>query len=284
MAGTGPRSGPRADAGSRADAEPGARADPVVPRRPVVGPRTVAAVATVAITAGLLALVLAVPPLHDALGHALDGDTGALRDQLRDLGVAGALVLVTLVLVHTVIPYPAELALAVAGYVYGFWIGVPLMLVSWLLTGLLGYALGRWIGTPAARRLFGRDRVDRLAGMLEHAGAFPLLASRLVPIVPFTLASIVPGALGVPVRRFAWTTVVGYVPLTCIVVLLGGRLEHLSADDPLLWAAVAAILGMLAVARPLLRRVERRTARDRGAGRGPGDPPGSVTPASGPAA
>jgi uncharacterized membrane protein YdjX (TVP38/TMEM64 family) len=225
-----------------------------------IGPKVAAAVAAVAVTVGLLGLVLAVPDLHDALRHALAGDTGALRDQLRALGVAGALVLVVLVLVHTVIPYPAELALAVAGYVYGFWIGVPLMLLAWLMAGLLGYALGRSIGTPAARRIFGRERVDRLATMLEHAGAFPLLASRLIPIVPFTLASIVPGALGVPIRRFAWTTLVGYVPLTCVVVLLGGRLEHLSADDPLLWAAVAAIIGMLVLARPLLRRVERGAA------------------------
>ncbi|MEV4419053.1 VTT domain-containing protein [Patulibacter sp. NPDC049589] len=227
-------------------------------------PKVVAAAVAVLVTAVLVALVLFVPALNDALGHVLDGDTGALRDQLRDLGVAGALVLVALVLVHTVIPYPAELALAVAGYVYGFWIGVPLMLGAWLLTGLLGYALGRSLGRPAARGLLGADRVDRLAAMLEDAGAFPLLASRLVPVVPFTLASVVPGALRVPLPRFAWTTFVGYVPMTCIVVLLGGRLEHLSPTDPLLWLAVAAILAMLFAARPLLRRVEGRGPRDGG--------------------
>ncbi|WP_026910781.1 TVP38/TMEM64 family protein [Patulibacter minatonensis] len=224
-------------------------------------PTLVVGLLAVALTAILVVLALQVPELHDALRHVLDGDTGALRTQLRDLGVWGALVLVVLVLLHTVIPYPAELALAVAGYVYGFWIGVPLMLVSWLLTGLLGYALGRSIGAPAARRLLGATRVDRMAAMLENAGAYPLLASRLVPIVPFTLASVVPGALRVPLRRFAWTTVVGYVPMTCVVVLLGGRLEHLSLGDPLLWLAVAAVIGLLVVARPVLRRVERRAVR-----------------------
>lgn len=223
------------------------------------GKRVVGVVA-VAVTVLLVVLALEVPALHDALGHVLDGDTAALREQLRDLGVAGALVLVGLVLVHTVVPYPAELALAVAGYVYGFWIGVPLMLLAWLATGLLGYALGRSLGRPAARRLLGTRRVDRLAAMLENAGAFPLLASRLLPVVPFTLASVVPGALRVPVGRFAWTTVVGYVPMTCLVVLLGGRLEHLSPTDPVLWVAVLAVLGLLFTARPLLRRLEGRAA------------------------
>lgn len=223
------------------------------------GKRVVGVVA-VAVTVLLVVLALEVPALHEALRHVLDGDTGALREQLRDLGVAGALVLVGLVLVHTVVPYPAELALAVAGYVYGFWIGVPLMLFAWLATGLLGYALGRSLGRPAARRLLGTGRVERLAAMLEDAGAFPLLASRLLPVVPFTLASIVPGALRVPVGRFAWTTVVGYVPMTCLVVLLGGRLEHLSLTDPVLWVAVLAVLALLVAARPLLRRLEGRAA------------------------
>jgi uncharacterized membrane protein YdjX (TVP38/TMEM64 family) len=236
-----------------------------------------AALAAVAVTGLLVALALWVPALHDALRHVLDGDTGALRDQLRDLGVAGALVLGALVLVHTVIPYPAELALAVAGYVYGFWLGVPLMLASWLLAGLLGHALGRALGRPAARRLLGRERVDRFERMLDDAGAFPLLASRMVPVVPFTVASVVPGALGVPVGRFAWTTVVGYVPLTCVVVLLGGRLEHLSPTDPLLWLAVAAILAMLVLARPVLRRLEGRAGR---ADRAPRDD--DPAPAAGP--
>ena len=239
-------------------------------------------------TALLVGLVLWIPALNEALDHVLAGDTGALRDQLRSLGVWGAAVLVALVLVHTVIPYPAELALAVAGYVYGFWIGVPLMLFAWLATGLLGYAIGRALGQPAARRLLGRERVDRMAVMLEHAGAFPLLASRLLPVVPFTLASVVPGALRVPVWRFAWTTLVGYVPMTCVVVLLGGRLEHLSLTDPLRWLAVLAILALLLVARPLLRRVEHRAptveplAADEGGSAGPGSAdggrPASATP------
>jgi uncharacterized membrane protein YdjX (TVP38/TMEM64 family) len=214
------------------------------------------ALGSIGVTALLVVLALQVPALHDALGHVLDGDTGALREQLRDLGVWGALVLFLLVLVHTVVPYPAELALAVAGYVYGFWIGVPLMLVSWLATGLLGYALGRSVGFPAARRLFGTERMVRMESLLNRAGALPLLASRLLPVVPFTLASLVAGALHVPLARFAWTTVVGYVPLTCAVVLLGGRLEHLSLGDPVLWAVVGLVVGLLVVARPVLRRLE----------------------------
>lgn len=218
---------------------------------------TVAAV-TVALLAALVALALRVPAVHDALGHVLDGDTDALRSALRDEPVVGALILFVLVQVHVVVPYPAEIALAAAGFVYGFWVGVPLMVVSWLVSGLLAYALGLSLGRPAVRRLFGARRLERTELVLDRAGALPLIAARLVPVVPFTIASVVSGVLRVPVLRFAWTTVVGFLPLTCAVVLLGHQLDDLSPTDPVLWIAVAVLLGLLLAARPVIRRLEGR--------------------------
>ncbi|WP_210495625.1 VTT domain-containing protein [Patulibacter sp. SYSU D01012] len=222
--------------------------------------RWTAAAVTVAVLAALVVLALRVPAVHDALRHVLDGDTDALRTELREQPVVGALVLVVLVQVHVVVPYPAEIALAAAGFVYGFWIGVPLMLAAWLVSGLIGYALGLWLGRPAVRRLLGARRIERTELLLERAGALPLIAARLVPVVPFTIASVVSGVLRVPVLRFAWTTVVGFLPLTCAVVLLGHRLDDLSPTDPVLWAAVAVLLGLLLAARPVIRRIEGRAA------------------------
>ena len=61
----------------------------------------------------------------------LSGDAGRLRSELRDLGAAGALVLVGLMLVHAVVPFPSELVNAAAGFVYGFWLALPLVLAGW---------------------------------------------------------------------------------------------------------------------------------------------------------
>ncbi|MEO8687177.1 MAG: hypothetical protein ABI611_03030 [Solirubrobacteraceae bacterium] len=79
-------------------------------------------------------LVLMVPPLREAVGNVLSGDAGDLRRELRDLGPAGALVLVALMLVHAVVPFPSELINAAAGFAYGFWIAFPLALLGWLLS------------------------------------------------------------------------------------------------------------------------------------------------------
>ncbi|MBM3667555.1 MAG: hypothetical protein FJW90_08795 [Actinobacteria bacterium] len=50
---------------------------------------------------------------------------------LRDLGAAGALLVLWQALVHAVIWYPAEILDAAAGFVYGFGPALPLLMASW---------------------------------------------------------------------------------------------------------------------------------------------------------
>jgi len=56
------------------------------------------------------------------------------------------------------------------------------------------------------------------------------------------------------VRTFAWTTVIGFLPLTVAVTYLGSRAQSLSLSDPLVWAAVALLLGLLVAAHRLQHR------------------------------
>ena len=61
-----------------------------------------------------------------------------------------------------------------------------------------------------------------------------------------------------PLWRFAWTTVVGSVPLCAAVVYLGQRLDSLSPTDPGVLVAVGAFLLLLVGGRVLAQRVRRR--------------------------
>jgi uncharacterized membrane protein YdjX (TVP38/TMEM64 family) len=210
---------------------------------------------------GLLALgalVLMVPALREAVSNVLSGDAGELRQELRDLGPAGALVLVALMLVHAVVPFPSELVNAAAGFVYGFWIACPLALVGWLLSALATYAIGRTAARPALQRFVGEERLEEGARLVERGGITALLAARLVPIVPYSAVGYVAGAAKVPLWRFAWTTLVGSAPLCAAVVYLGNRLDSLSPTDPGLLVAVGSFLLLLVGGRALTRRVRRR--------------------------
>jgi uncharacterized membrane protein YdjX (TVP38/TMEM64 family) len=207
------------------------------------------------------AVVALVPPLRDGAASALSGDAGRLRLELLELGPAGGLVLTALMLVHALVPFPSELLNAAAGFVYGFWVALPLVLAGWLLSALATYAIGRGAGRPLLLRLAGRERLDEGERVIERGGRTALLAARLIPIVPYSLVGYVAGATRVPLWRFAWTTVVGSIPLCASVVYLGGRLDSLSLTDPGVLVAIGAFLALLIGGRALAGRVRRRHRR-----------------------
>jgi uncharacterized membrane protein YdjX (TVP38/TMEM64 family) len=217
-------------------------------------PSLTAVAVTLAGVALLAALVLAVPDLRHAFEAAVRGDTAEVRSRVDSLGLAGPLLIVALALLHTVVFYPAEIVDAAAGFAYGFFPALALMMTGWLLSGLICWAVGRSIARPLLDRWFGAERFERTERTIERGGATLLLAVRLIPIIPFSLVSYAAGAARVPVWRFAWTTVLGYLPITALAVYFGTRLEGLSLTDPLVLGTAAALLALLLGGHWVMRR------------------------------
>lgn len=215
-------------------------------------PARVAVIASAACLAALVLLVLVVPPLRQGVGDALSGDTAALRADLNDLGAAGVAMIFALALVHAVIFFPAEILNAAAGFVYGFWWAMPLMMAAWMANGILCHQIGRHAARPVLLRLLREERVIRYERVVAGGGAVLLIAIRLVPIVPFSLFSYVLGSARVPLFTFVWTTAVGFIPLTGLFVLLGSRLEELSPTDPVIWGGTAVLIALLLVTRKVM--------------------------------
>lgn len=202
-----------------------------------------------------VALVLSVPALRDATGNALSGDTEALRSELRDTGTWGVVVLVAVILSHAVVFYPSEIVNAAAGVAYGFLGAAVIVVPAWLCANLGAYYVGRHAGRPALRRLAGADRMDRAERVIARGGVPALLISRLIPIVPMSLVGYVAGATRVPLVPFAWTTVLGTLPLTLAACALGARLDELSLTDPVLYLLTLPFVALALAARPLARRM-----------------------------
>src|ERR1700759_4531053 len=100
-----------------------------------------------------------------------------------------------------------------------------------MISALLAYLFGARVARPLLERL---GRAER---MIERGGITLLLAIRLIPIVPFSLAGYAAGAAHVPLWRFFWTTLVGYMPITALSVYFGTRLEGLSLTDPVVFGS-----------------------------------------------
>jgi uncharacterized membrane protein YdjX (TVP38/TMEM64 family) len=210
---------------------------------------------TIAAALAITGLLFAIDPIRDAVSAAFQGDLGAMRDELDSLGALAALVLVGIALVHAIVPFPAEFPTAAAGFVFGFALGFPLMVFAWTLSCLVAYALARGVGPPLLDRLAGKERMEATDRLIARGGWPILLAGRLIPVVPYNLVSYAAGATRVPLGRFTWTTAVGVAPLTALTALLGQRLQEPRFDDPVLWLILLGVLVLLALARPVGRRL-----------------------------
>ena len=218
-----------------------------------LGPGTSIA-ALVVVLAALAFTALFVGPVHGVLADVLRGDVTAVRTRLDDLGAWAAVVLVALVLVHVLVPVPAEILSAAAGFVFGPVIGVALMLAAWLASALLAYWAAVVVGRPVAARLLGRKRLDRFEGAVRRGGVRVLLLMRIIPLLPYNGVCAACAIARVPIRRYAWTTVVGILPLTTLAAVLGSRLQEPSLSDPVLWAVLAGSVALFVVGPALTRR------------------------------
>lgn len=188
------------------------------------------------------------------LASLLGGDTQALRSLVLSAGPLGPLALIGLMLLHTVLPFPAEVVTLVAGAVYGPWLGLLFTWIGALLGGLTGFALTRWIGHPLVQRWVPPRARELSRRWIGENAAWSLLVLRLLPFVSFNLINYAAGLSEVDLWTFLWTLAVGILPFSILLSLLGAEAARRSAYTLVL---LAAFVGLVAAGRWLRRRAAR---------------------------
>lgn len=184
-------------------------------------------------------------------------------DPVTLLGVAVALVLVQTGLVVGFL-VPAGKAAVLAGVLAG--VGelhpVPtyLGLAGAAILGATGnYLLGRRYGDALFdNRVLARhaDRLDRARALAHRRAGFSLLAGRSLAVLRATTPALA-GAVGVPLRRFAFYNVLGGLVWSLVFVgsgFLGGRLLPRIELSPVIVAVAFAVVFGLAATAILVRR------------------------------
>lgn len=141
--------------------------------------------------------------------------------------------------------------LAVAGATIG---AVALFLAARSAAGgLLAARAGPWL--------------ERLRPGLERDGFHYMLALRLIPVVPFWLANLVPALVGMRLAPFALATFLGIIPATAVFASLGAGIGHVldagGTPDLSLIVSAPVLLPLLALAAlsllpPLWKRWRNR--------------------------
>lgn len=187
------------------------------------------------------------------------------RDQ-NYLGLVLGFCAVYAVIVAFSLPGAAVMSLT-GGFLFGLVAGTIFNVTSATIGASAIFLAARMgLGETLSTRIDSAEgRVQKLKESLKESEISVLFLLRLVPVVPFFVANLLPALVGVRFRTFLWTTALGIIPggivYTWIGVGLGEVLQRGESPDlSLIWEPyiIGPILGLCALAvLPIVLRAWR---------------------------
>ncbi len=211
-----------------------------VPRRRVIAAAT--------LTVILVAVALLVP-----LPTAVQ-----LRDWATSLGPWFPLAFLAAHVVVTVFPFPRTAFTLAAGLLFGSAYGVLIAVTASTLSAVLALLLVRAAGWQLSRYVH-HPGIESLDARLRQRGWLAVVSMRLIPAVPFSAINYAAGASAVRVLPYTAATLVGLLPGTAAVVILGDAITGTVSPLLVLVSACTASIGLLGLAHEL--RTHRRQRR-----------------------
>jgi uncharacterized membrane protein YdjX (TVP38/TMEM64 family) len=162
----------------------------------------------------------------------------------------------------------ATVATLTGGFLFATFPGALFNITGATLGACLIFLAVRWgLGDRLAARMEAAGgAVGRIKAGIDANQWSMLLVMRLVPVVPFFVANLIPAFVGVPLWRFAVTTFVGIIPGAVVYTSVGAGLGEVFAkgqtpDLSIIFAphVLLPILGLAALAAlPMVLKLVKR--------------------------
>lgn len=115
------------------------------------------------------------------------------------------------------------------GALFGFWVGVPIVLLSATLGATLAFLAARYLFRNWVEHYLGH-RLLTINQALQRDGIFYLFSLRLIPAIPFFIINLLMGLTTLPMLSFFWVSLVGMLAGTAVYVNAGTQLAAI--DNP----------------------------------------------------
>jgi uncharacterized membrane protein YdjX (TVP38/TMEM64 family) len=150
--------------------------------------------------------------IHDAAVHA--------TDDIRSWGAMAVAASIGLMVMHGVVPAPAEIVVVANCMVFGPYWGFVVTWIGAMVAASVAFGLSRYLGRPFLRRVLSARSYTKIDQWIGRQGVPTLILCRLIPLVSFNVINYGAGAMSISWWTFIWTTAVGIVPGTIATVLV----------------------------------------------------------------
>ena len=151
----------------------------------------------------------------------------------------------------------AAVASVTGGFLFGLWTGTVFNVAAATVGAAAIFLAARWgLGQALSAKMDASDgKLSRIREGLRENEISVLFLLRLVPVVPFFVANLVPALVGVKFSNYLWTTLVGIIPGAMVYTSIGVGVGEVfdrggTPDLSLRWEpqVIGPILGLAALA------------------------------------
>jgi uncharacterized membrane protein YdjX (TVP38/TMEM64 family) len=184
-----------------------------------------------------------------------DLDVEDVRQWIRDLGVWGPILLITVLAVAMVIaPIPNPPFMIAAGIAWGTFLGVVYSVIGQLIGSMIIFVLSRKFGRRFIPRLIGQEGAERVDRLALQMGPQLVFWWRMMPI-SFDFAAYAAGLTTMRFRLFITLVALGSIVPTTVVVGFGDSFGKS-------WQAIAVTGGLIVLAVGVCGFMVYRTFRE----------------------
>ena len=138
---------------------------------------------------------------------------------------------------------PSPLVMVVSVLAYGPVWGSLISLAGIITASTLGYFIGKYLGPITVQKLIGHKTEIKIENYIEEYGFWTIIVARISPILSNDATSFVAGILKMGYFKFMGATLLGIIPLTILIAILGENIDRLKTG--LIWVSVISFVALI---------------------------------------
>ena len=176
-----------------------------------------------------------------------------LQQTVRAAGAWGPALFVLLQIAITLTPVPRTPFSIAAGVLFGSAAGLAVAVGATTAAAAVAFLLVRLAGERHVQRHAPEAAVRWVRVRVQRSGLLAVVSMRLIPVLPFSVVNYAAGLSGVRFAHYLVGSIVGVIPGTAAVVVLGDAVSGGQPSPALLTVSVVCgaigVIGMLVAAR-----------------------------------